>query len=424
MITKPKTVPELRFPRFEGEWKSVRFDDELAESKLGGNYANSETPTKHPLIKMGNLGRGLMNLRKIEFIEDGETIDPKDRMKEGDLFFNTRNTLDLVGKVAIWRSELPEAYYNSNLMRITFACNHFMNYRLNSFSGVKALRRLATGTTSVAAIYTRDLLRMKMTLPSLPEQRKIADFLTAVDGRIGQLSQKKALLEDYKKGVMQQLFTQAIRFKDDHGNDFPEWEEKKYSEIYTFQNTNSYSRDLLTYEGGEVRNIHYGDIHTKFRSNFYLSQEVVPFIKPEVELKRISKDCYCRVGDLVIADASEDYADVGKCIEIMELGEKTLAGLHTFIARPKKGTMSPGFSGYLMQSREVRLKIMTIAQGTKVLGLSKNMLCNIKLPIPHPAEQTKIANFLTALDRKIESVSTQITGMQTWKKGLLRQMFV
>jgi type I restriction enzyme S subunit len=271
---------------------------------------------------------------------------------------------------------------------------------------------------------TNDWLKRKFHFPCAAEQRKIADFLTAVDGRIGQLSQKKALLEDYKKGAMQQLFTQALRFKDDHGNDFPEWEEKKYSEIYTFQNTNSYSRDLLTYEGGEVRNIHYGDIHTKFRSNFYLSKEVVPFIKPEVELKRISKDCYCRVGDLVIADASEDYADVGKCIEIMELGEKTLAGLHTFIARPRKGAMSPGFGGYLMQSREVRLKIMTIAQGTKVLGLSKNMLCNIKLPIPHPDEQTKIANFLTALDRKIESVAQQITHTQTFKKGLLQQMFV
>lgn len=270
----------------------------------------------------------------------------------------------------------------------------------------------------------KDFEKLQLTIPTLPEQRKIAEFLTAVDKRIGQLSRKKALLEDYKKGVMQQLFTQALRFKNDHGNDFPEWEEKKYSEIYTFHNTNSYSRDLLTYEGGEVRNIHYGDIHTKFRSNFYLSQEVVPFIKPEVELKRIAKDCYLRVGDLVIADASEDYADVGKCIEIMELGEKTLAGLHTFIARPRKGAMSPGFGGYLMQSREVRLKIMTIAQGTKVLGLSKNMLCNIKLPIPHPEEQTKIANFLTALDRKIESMSQQITHTQAFKKGLLQQMFV
>ncbi len=338
----------------------------------------------------------------------------------------TRITAGVIGATAIVKNDEPLAYYVS-LALIRSKDGVIPEFLRQQIEGQKFKKELHKRIIHVAfpkKINLGDIGDCAISIPSLPEQRKIADFLTAMDGRIGQLSQKKSLLEDYKKGVRQQLFTQALRFKDDQGNDFPEWEEKKYSEVYTFQNTNSYSRDLLTYDGGEVRNIHYGDIHTKFRSNFYLSKEVVPHIKPEVDLKRISHDCYCRVGDLVIADASEDYADVGKCIEIMELGEKTLAGLHTFIARPRKGAMSPGFGGYLMQSREVRLRIMTIAQGTKVLGLSKNMLCNIKLPIPHPEEQTKIANFLTALDRRIESVSSQITHTQTFKKGLLQQMFV
>jgi len=81
-----------------------------------------------------------------------------------------------------------------------------------------------------------DLRNLSFIVPTLLEQRKIAEFLTAVDGRIQQLSQKKALLEDYKKGVMQQLFTQAIRFKDDHGNDFPDWEEKTLGDLLTFKN--------------------------------------------------------------------------------------------------------------------------------------------------------------------------------------------
>jgi type I restriction enzyme S subunit len=112
------TVPALRFPEFEGEWEEKRLEAIVRSHKLGGNYANSLSSTDYPLIKMGNLKRGQMDVSKIEYIEAGELIEPDDKIKKGDLFFNTRNTLDLVGKVAIWKNELPTAYYNSNLMRL------------------------------------------------------------------------------------------------------------------------------------------------------------------------------------------------------------------------------------------------------------------------------------------------------------------
>jgi type I restriction enzyme, S subunit len=401
--------PALRFREFDGDWKSVRFDDELVESKLGGNYANSETPTKHPLIKMGNLGRGLMNLRKIEFIEVGETIDPKDRMKDGDLFFNTRNTLDLVGKVAIWRSELPEAYYNSNLMRITFACNHFMNYRLNSYSGVKALRRLATGTTSVAAIYTRDLLQMKIGLPALPEQRKIADFLTAVDRRIAQLCQKKALLEEYKKGVMQQLFTQALRFKDDHGNDFPEWEEKTLGAVCRILKGKGLSKADLV-EDGATPCIRYGELYTTYSE---LIQE--PKSRTNVAEKEL---VLSEENDVIIPASGETHIDIATASCVMSKGI-ALGGDLNIIRTKLNGVF---LAYYLNNAR--KHAIARVAQGSSVIHLYPDQLKGLSLRFPSTAEQTKIANFLTALDRKIESVSSQISHTQAFKKGLLQQMFV
>ena len=82
----------------------------------------------YPLIKMGNLNRGSINLSKIEYIPEDELIDSQDIIQFGDLFFNTRNTLDLVGKVAIWRNELPIAYYNSNLLKLEFENNFYMNF--------------------------------------------------------------------------------------------------------------------------------------------------------------------------------------------------------------------------------------------------------------------------------------------------------
>ncbi|MPQ46990.1 restriction endonuclease subunit S [Marinifilum sp. N1E240] len=202
---------ELRFKDENGnpypDWEEKRLEDILFNYRLGGNYKNSEVISQYPLIKMGNLGRGKINLNKLEYIPESESIDEIDRIKSGDLFFNTRNTLELVGKVAIWREELPVAYYNSNLMYMKFMNNHFMNYLLNSHSGIKGLRRLATGTTSVAAIYTKDLLKLKLMIPKKDnEQQKIANFLSAIDNKIEQVEKQIEKSQQFKKGLLQQMF--------------------------------------------------------------------------------------------------------------------------------------------------------------------------------------------------------------------------
>ena len=259
--------------------------------------------------------------------------------------------------------------------------------------------------------------------PSLPEQTHIATFFTTIDKKIAELKQKKELLEQYKKGVMQKIFSQELRFKDKDGKDFPKWERKRLGDVYSFKSTNSYSRENLNYEIGEIKNIHYGDIHTKFQVKFDLEKENVPFINPEITMN-ISKDNYCLEGDLVVADASEDYADVGKCIELINLNnENVVAGLHTILARPDLTIMQVGFGGFLMKSLEVRKQIMLIAQGTKVLSISATRFAEIELNIPSKTEQTKIANFLSSIDEKINRTEKQIQQTLQYKKGLLQNMF-
>ena len=133
----PKGFKQTEVGVIPDDWEAVDFSDLISSTQLGGNYQTNGIDNGLPLVKMGNLGRGNIVLSKIEFIATSIDISERDRLKYGDVLFNTRNTLKLVGKVAVWKDELPVAYFNSNIMRIYFnaeklGSNFLMNYILNS----------------------------------------------------------------------------------------------------------------------------------------------------------------------------------------------------------------------------------------------------------------------------------------------------
>ncbi|MET3530412.1 type I restriction enzyme S subunit [Chryseobacterium flavum] len=203
-----------------------------------------------------------------------------------------------------------------------------------------------------------------------------------------------------------------------------EWENKKLGALMTFKVTNSYSRDNLNYESGTIKNIHYGDIHTKFRTLFDLENENVPYINEDISLSRISEDFYCQEGDVIFADASEDLNDVGKSIEITNLnGEKLLSGLHTLLARPQKKYFSKGFLGFLLKSDNVRNQIKREAQGSKVLSINVGRISNIHLSFPSFSEQHKISEFLSLLDERIQTQKKIIEDLQITKKEISIKLF-
>ncbi len=193
-----------------------------------------------------------------------------------------------------------------------------------------------------------------------------------------------------------------LRFPEFEG----EWEVKKLGEVMDFKVTNSFSRENLNYEYGTVKNIHYGDIHTKFQTLFDINCESVPFINEEIDISRISDENYCKNGDIIFADASEDLNDVGKSIEIINTnGEKLLSGLHTLLARPKEDIFHLGFSGYLFKSNSVRTQIQKESQGSKVLSINVGRISKVELSFPSVEEQSKISSFLALLDERIQTQS-------------------
>ncbi|MEP2920936.1 MAG: restriction endonuclease subunit S [Sulfitobacter sp.] len=416
------SVPTLRFAEFKGEW-----DAQLVGSILERESKPVEVVLNQSYRQIGvrSHGRGLFHKDAVTGLElAGKRV-----------FHVVPNSL-VINIVFAWEQALTLTTDEE----VDFIASHrfpmFLEKDGKSFLPFirelflrkrgKQLLELASpgGAGRNKTLGQQNFLELKVRVPKRSEQKKIAAFLGVVDDKLSALRARKAGLERYKRGLMQKLFSRTLRFTKPDGSAFPDWEDKRLGDVFTWHKTNSLSRENLNYEAGEVQNIHYGDIHTKFKASFRQTEETVPFVSDGAAPKGFAKDEFCQIGDVVIADASEDYADIGKAIEVVELSDTPLvAGLHTYIARPR-GQLVTGFSGYMLRSANMRKQIMTIAQGVSVLGISKTNLEKLRLHLPHPEEQTLIANALQAMDAKIQAVSDQITRMEGFKKGLLQQMFV
>ena len=203
-----------------------------------------------------------------------------------------------------------------------------------------------------------------------------------------------------------------------------DWKSSSIGELLDFKVTNSLSREKLNYTDGTIKNIHYGDIHTKFQTLFDIQNEEVPFINNDVPLNKIHEESFCKVGDIVFADASEDLNDIGKSIEILNTeNQKLLAGLHTLHGRPKPNVFYPGFVGYLFLSKKVRAQIQREAQGAKVLGISVGRISKVELNYPSIEEQKKISRLLSTIDARIQTQNKIIEQLESLIKGIEEKIF-
>lgn len=201
------------------------------------------------------------------------------------------------------------------------------------------------------------------------------------------------------------------------------WTTKTVSQIFDFLSTNSFSREQMNYESKDssIYNIHYGDIHATFTSPILDLEKCndVPVINDEVVIP--SSVSFLKDGDLVIADASEDYKGVGETIELSNVkNKKVLAGLHTLAIRDKNNETIKGFRTYLFKHPEVSTAVKVIATGSKVYGISKTNLANVKVILPPLPEQQKIATILSTWDKATDKLIQLIAIKEQRKKGLMQ----
>ena len=197
-----------------------------------------------------------------------------------------------------------------------------------------------------------------------------------------------------------------------------DWDVKSYDDVFTFLTTASNSRADLN-ENGDAYYIHYGDIHTKL--HITITGEINDL--PKIAKCKNKGAAYLKNGDLVMADASEDYAGIGKSIEVLFNTEaKIIAGLHTFLLRDTEGCYVDGFRGYLHSIPAVKKIFDRLATGLKVYGLSKSNLKLVSIPCPSPDEQKAIAKALTDVDGLIEALEKQIAKKRDIKTASMQQL--
>lgn len=199
-----------------------------------------------------------------------------------------------------------------------------------------------------------------------------------------------------------------------------DWELQTFEETFRVLSNNTLSRDNLNYRGGAVRNIHYGDILTKFSEVLDCAEEEIPYVN-DLSLLTPSTQLL-QDGDIIIADTAEDET-VGKVVEVQNLGNgKLVAGLHTIPCRVKKGDFVPGWLGYYMNSNLYHDQVIPFITGIKVSSISKSAIMETLIVVPPLHEQKKIVEALTDIDILLFASKELVNKKESIKHGLCQQL--
>lgn len=398
-------TPQLRFKEFYNKWEENHIDQIFKLSNNQKLNNNSHDTIKH--IELDNLSQGTGLLLDFKVINKAQRSFKKGQVLFGRLrpylkkFWHASFEGSCGGE--IW---VMDGLKVKNRFLFYMVQTNYFNYLINVSSGTK-MPRADWGYVKDKSFY----------IPGLDEQQKIASFLSSVDSKIEKLIRKKELLEEYKKGVMQKLFTQEIRFKNDDGNDYPEWEENRLSDLTWYQEgpgvrKNQYRRDGVKLLN--VGNLEKNKLNLSKTYRYISNEEAYGHYKHFL----IDKD------DILIACSGVSFNTFSE--KICKAGESHLPlCMNTSTMRFKVNIeLDRDYLFQFLKSFNFKKQVFKTLTGSAQFNFGPSHIKSFRLMLPIIKEQKKIASFLTYFDSKIESVSSQIDKTKEFKKGLLQQMFV
>ncbi|MCD0189080.1 restriction endonuclease subunit S [Acinetobacter sp. PW68] len=396
--------PKLRFKEFDGDWCISPLKN-LCKINQGLQIAIEERFLEDAENRFFYITNEFLRdgAKKSYFIENPPISV---RCKSEDILMTrTGNTGQVVTNV--------EGAFHNNFFKIDFD-----RKQIDKNFFVEFLRKNTTqhlilkyaGASTIPDLNHSDFYRIQMPITSIDEQTKIASFLSAVDEKISQLTQKHELLSQYKQGMMQKLFSQQIRFKADDGSEFGEWEEIVLSDVATRikRKNKEDNQNALTISA---------------QMGLVNQQE---YFSKQIASRDLTKYYLLHKGEFAYNKSYSAGYPMG-AIKRLKLYEKGVVST-LYICFSLNTEINSDFFEHYVESGALVPELEKIAQeGARnhgLLNISLQEFFEVALFKPCLEEQTKIANFLSSIDQKIEVVAEQIEQAKTWKKGLLQQMFV
>lgn len=384
----------MRFPEYSGEWEIKKLD-ELFKISAGGDIPSENVKPekdeifKYPIYANAEKNKGFYGYSDIYRVEENVITVAGRGVNIGIAHARNHKFYPIV-RLLVLRPIKSENIY-------------FFEYQINRLNLFKE-------STGVPQLTAPQVSGYEVFYPQLPEQTKIATFLTAVDERLNQLKQKKTLLEQYKKGVMQKIFMQDIRFNSNNENDYPEWEVKSLGSL----------AERMTCKNKECNT----NVLTISAQQGLVSQ--LEFFNKSVSAKDVSGYYLLKKDDFAYNKSYSNGYPMGaiKRLKYYEKGVvSTLYICFTFNDSVNLSFMEQYFESGI-HNQEIEKVAQEGARNHGLLNIGLSDFFSTEIVLPCLAEQTQIANFLLAIDEKINCCTEQISKTDQYKKGLLQQMFV
>ncbi len=423
-----KLTPSLRFLSYTEPYKMLKLSD-IADVKGGFAFDSKKFKVNGSLqvIKMSNVYNNILDLeRSKSYIDSIIAKEQNSLLIKGDIIITLTGTVGKqdYGYLAIIDNQ-QNLYLNQRLAKIRpvqanpyYLYNNLFTKRFKSqfFFSSKG------GTGNQSNVGTADLSNIGICVPSIEEQTKIATFLSAIDEKIERQQRLLTLWQAYKKGIMQQIFSQKLRFKAPNGEDFPKWETKTLGEIgSTYNGLSGKTKDDF---GSGFPFITYKSVFDNSRVDTNRVEYVNVFISSN-GVDKSERQNKVEYGDIFFTVSSETPNEVGMSSVLLDEIDNCYLNSFCFGYRLNdKVSFNPNFFQHYLRSSEMRKSISILGQGSTRYNISASNMMNLDITVPSIEEQTKIASFLSSLDGKIAHIQRQLTSFREFKKGLLQQMFV